>query len=41
MGNRVGTSDQRDQAALGVGVAVDVPLGRLNGSVTGENLNVA
>jgi hypothetical protein len=35
------TSDQRHQPALSVGVAVDVGLGRLNGSVTGENLHVA
>jgi hypothetical protein len=35
------TSDQRHQPALRVGIAVDVPLGRLNGSVTGENLNIA
>src|SRR5665811_2142911 len=34
------TSDQRHQPALSVGVAVDVPLGCLNRSVTGENLNI-
>jgi hypothetical protein len=35
------TSDQRHQPALSVGIAVNVSLGRLNGSVTGEQLNVA
>src|ERR1019366_506283 len=40
MANRRGTSDQRHQPALGVGVAVDVPLGCLNGSVASENLHV-
>src|SRR5450759_2479851 len=40
MANRRGTSDQRHQPALGVGVAVDVPLGCLNRSVPGENLHV-
>jgi hypothetical protein len=41
MADQRGTSDQRHQPALSVGVAVDVPLGCLNGSMTGENLNVA
>src|SRR5450759_3247188 len=40
MGRCGGTSDQRHQPALSVGVAVDVPLGRLNGSVAGEDLHV-
>src|SRR5450756_21796 len=34
------TLNQRHQPALSVGVAVDVPLGCLNRSVTGENLHV-
>src|SRR5450759_4504358 len=40
MANRRGTSDQRHQPPLSVGFAVDVALGGLNRSVTGENLNI-
>ena len=34
-------SDQRDELALGIGIAVDVPLGRLDRSMSGQQLNVA
>jgi hypothetical protein len=35
------SSDQRDEAALDITVAVDIALGCLDRSVTGQQLNVA